>query len=100
MPIFRRFNLITLHPARTGGTTLAHILGWNKTMIETKDYLIGYDNKKEVFLGTLPLRYFPKYLKHNESIDDFHKLIIVRNPYYRMISNYLKHYFKLYFIIF
>ena len=43
------------------------------------------------FLGTLPLCYFSQYLSNGIDINNFTKLIIVRNPYYRMTSNFVKH---------
>ncbi len=95
MPVDRRYNLITLHPAKTGGTTLAYMFGWLElSSSEKQKHLVGWDRDKQVFLGTLPLCYFPKYLNDNEDIRDFTKLIIVRNPYFKMVSNYLNHHFN------
>ena len=91
MPVDRRYNLITLHPAKTGMTSITYLFDWLSLPLNKRpEFLVGFEPQhKQIFLGTLPLSYFPKYLKQNEDVKNFIKLIVVRNPYYRMVSHYL-----------
>ena len=61
MPIDIKLNLLSLHPAKTGGTTLATILGWlNLPLEKRKEYLVGWDdnNNPNVFFGYITFMLF------------------------------------------
>jgi hypothetical protein len=86
MPIDKNRKIIYLHPAKTGGTSLAKMFGW---MGGGLNHLVGGDpNNTGIFLGTLPLRYFKRYVDISD-FKNYFKFITVRNPYTRAASDYI-----------
>jgi hypothetical protein len=79
-------KLIYLHPAKTGGTSIAKMFGWYGN--PGIKYLVGHDPNSHIFLGTLPLRFFLNYKKLDD-IKKYFMFITVRNPYTRAASDFM-----------
>ena len=90
MPISHNLNIIFIHIPKTGGGTIEKSLGIfgednNGSLKVNYDILYGKDDDK--LLQHLTLQNI-KITKQNE-FDKYRKISFVRNPYDRMVSEYL-----------
>lgn len=92
--IFHNNKIVFLHPGKTGGTSVEHILVSNFLNKEFKDLdsskedfhiMYGHSKKYNIFLHHADL-YFYDMLKID--IREYNKYVTIRRPYERIVSAY------------
>ena len=89
MPVYHDHSLIYVHIPRTAGVTLHTPLGIKEQTerLGSTTTLFGYHNQLELDHLTMDLISTLDWIDY-ESIKNFTKVSIVRNPYDRMVSEY------------
>jgi hypothetical protein len=92
--IFHKEKTVFLHPGKTGGTSVEHVLVSNflnknftelKASEENLEIMYGYSKKYNIFLHHADLAFYDML---KIMIADYKKYVTIRRPYERIVSAY------------